>query len=78
VISMTQYVTIKFDGKNVTNSLYTYRHDKGGVSTGDKVIVDAAVSGPRPARVVATSSQPPSKEPAPDGYKGRVNSGLLR
>ena len=71
---MTQYVTVNMGGKSV----YTYRHEGKKVQAGDQVIVDSNYSGARPADVVATSNQPPSKKPAPDGFRGSAKSKTLR
>ena len=61
------YVTV---GLGKRGSLYTYKA-VGDVGPGSQVWVKT-INGVRPATVVASSALPPSKEPAPDGYKGRT------
>ena len=72
---MTQYVTVKFNNK--TRSMYTYRNNGAPVSTGSDVWVKS-ITGPRPVEVIHTSNKPPSKDPSPDGYRGRAGTKILR
>lgn len=67
----TKYVTVAL-GKR--GSLYTYSAE--GVSNSASVAWVDTRNGVRPAPIVSVSDKPPSKDPAPDGYKGRVASAL--
>lgn len=75
-----QYVTVKIrKTKRGEKDVYTYQHDNDAVAKGDVVWIDAMYSGVRPAEVIATSKNPPSrKDPAPDGYSGPVTESTLR
>jgi len=74
---LTQYVTITFGGKS--RGYYTYEHSGKKVWAGDTVIIDARDSGIRPAMVVDASENPPDKKnPAPDGFIGKVVSRTVR
>ena len=63
----TKYVTVALGKKG---SLYTYSAQN--VSNKASVAWVDTLNGVRPAKIVNISDAPPSKEPAPDGYKGRV------
>lgn len=68
----TSYVTVDLGGKD---ALYTYKTNAD--IRGGRVWVQT-LSGPRPVPVVSVSKKPPSKRPAPDGYRGNVTSSVLR